>query len=242
LGIFVGLFLVLLAIGFYAERQTKAELERADELWFTGQTEEAAAIYTRELEWVEDDRLPEAYERIITHHYDSGDELQAAEYCTTAIEEGVDVRFAREDLRGVLADARRVIEERKAAELARKQAEEQRLAEEEGIRQQESQALTQSKLDAYIAVLEAGEVSIVREVGVRRNGDIWTATLTVDNVWHMKLYQIRLQDAQTLWEAWARIASPSEPDKARISIVDMRGNEVGGSRVWGGSLIWVQEN
>lgn len=109
------------------------------------------------------------------------------------------------------------------------------------VNRQESQALLQSKLDAYIAVLEAGKVSVVRRVGVEQNGNIWTAILTVDNVWHMKLYQIRLQDAQTLWKAWASIASPNDPDLARISIVDLHGNEVGGSRVWGGSLIWVQE-
>ena len=44
-----------------------------------------------------------------------------------------------------------------------------------------------------------------------------------------------------MWEWWAAIASPQEPDLARIKIVDAKGNEVGGSRVWGGSLIWVQD-
>lgn len=126
--------------------------------------------------------------------------------------------------------------------MAVKKAEEKQLAEEAARRQQESQALLQSKLDTYMAVLEAGEVSIVKGVEVEQNEDLLTATLTVDNVWHVKLYQIRLQDAQALWEAWALIASPDDLDLARISIVDLRGNEVGGSRVWAGSLIWVQEN
>jgi hypothetical protein len=130
---------------------------------------------------------------------------------------------------------------KKAAELARKQAEKQRLAKEEMVRKEEEQTLLQKNLDAYIAALEAAKAKVVRNVEVKQRGDIWTATLTVSNVWHLKLYQVRLQDAQALWEVWARIASPKEPDKARISIVDLRGNEVGGSRFLAGSLIWVQE-
>ena len=63
--------------------------------------------------------------------------------------------------------------------------------------------------------------------------------LTVDNTWHYRIYQVRLQDAQTLWEAWARLVSPADPDKARISIVDLRGNEVGGYNLLTG--VWVQE-
>lgn len=66
--------------------------------------------------------------------------------------------------------------------------------------------------------------------------------ITITNSWHYEPYQVRLQVAQKLWEAWARLHSPNEPDKARIKIVDLNGNEVGGSRVWAGSLIWVQED
>ncbi|OHB55206.1 MAG: hypothetical protein A2Y12_09270 [Planctomycetes bacterium GWF2_42_9] len=68
------------------------------------------------------------------------------------------------------------------------------------------------------------------------------ADITVANVWHYQPYQLRLQMAQNLWKAWARINSPDEPDMAKIRILDLNGNEVGGSRVWGGSLIWVQQN
>lgn len=66
--------------------------------------------------------------------------------------------------------------------------------------------------------------------------------ITVSNSWHYEPYQIRLQVAQKLWEAWAGLHSPDEPDKARIKLVDLNGNEVGGSRVWAGSLIWVKED
>jgi hypothetical protein len=65
--------------------------------------------------------------------------------------------------------------------------------------------------------------------------------ITVTNAWHIQHYQARLQLAQNLWTTWAKMASPREPDQARISIVDLNGNEVGGSRILGGSLIWVSE-
>lgn len=67
------------------------------------------------------------------------------------------------------------------------------------------------------------------------------ATLTVTNQWHLRKKQLRLQDAQTLWEIWANINSPSKPDIARIQIVDGNGNQVGGSGFLGGSIIDVKD-
>ncbi|HZE70013.1 MAG TPA: hypothetical protein VE135_10875 [Pyrinomonadaceae bacterium] len=69
-----------------------------------------------------------------------------------------------------------------------------------------------------------------------------TLKITVSNGWHYEPYQMRFQAAQKLWETWAEQHSPHDPDKSRISLVDLNGNEVGGSRAWAGSLIWVQEN
>ena len=98
-------------------------------------------------------------------------------------------------------------------------------------------------LNTYMAALEAADVKLIKNVSVRRiNDEGWEATLTVANLWHIRHYQIRLQDAQSLWEAWALIASPKEPDRARIKLVDLNGNEVGGSRMLGGSLIWVTKD
>ncbi len=254
--IFVGGFLVftliMAGLGGLLEYQGKGELARADELWLKGEKDEATGIYIQELEYVEEADEPEVYKRIITHRHDSGDVESATEHFIKAIEGNINVRFARNDLRRMLADTRRAFEDHKARELAEKQAEERRQAEmlamqeqlqaEEKSRQkEESQALVQANLDAYLAVLKAADVSVVRQVEVKLSGDIWMATLTVDNLWHMKLYQVRLQDAQSLWETWARIASPDNPDSAHIVIVDLRGNKVGGSRVLAGSLIWVQE-
>jgi hypothetical protein len=97
-------------------------------------------------------------------------------------------------------------------------------------------------LDRFVKRLAAAGIdnSIIRHVSVNGEGD--TATITVANTWHLSVKQIRLQSAQNLWKLWAAIASPDDLDKARISLVDINGNEVGGSQAWGGSLIWVQEN
>jgi uncharacterized protein YgiM (DUF1202 family) len=67
------------------------------------------------------------------------------------------------------------------------------------------------------------------------------AIVTVTNAWHYQPYQVRYQAAQGLWKLWASIESPSASDNARIKLVDQMGNEVGGSRMWAGSMIWVQE-
>ncbi|MGQ0628151.1 MAG: hypothetical protein ACT4PL_08650, partial [Phycisphaerales bacterium] len=137
-----------------------------------------------------------------------------------------------------------------AAEAARKAAEEQAAAARqaaadkaaaEKAAKDAAQKEIQDKLDAYLAVLKLAEVTIIERVSVERRGESWKATLTVKNIWHVKHYQVRLQDAQTLWQAWATIASPKDPDSARIVLVDGNGNEVGGSRALAGSLIWVQE-
>lgn len=63
----------------------------------------------------------------------------------------------------------------------------------------------------------------------------------VTNSFVLQPYQIRLQGAQNLWRLWAAIHTPDHQDTSRIRILDMNGNEIGGSRMWGGSLIWVSE-
>jgi len=101
-------------------------------------------------------------------------------------------------------------------------------------------------LDEFIKKLnEIGKESgaqIVSNVGVKSpDGESWIATLTVVNEWHLTNYQSRLQCAQGFQSLWASIASPKDPNKAKIKVVDFRGNEVGGSRWGGGTLIWVQD-
>lgn len=58
------------------------------------------------------------------------------------------------------------------------------------------------------------------------------------------LYQpkaVRQELATSLWNLWARIENPDHPDSARISLITPSGTEVGGSRILGGSLIWVDD-
>lgn len=132
--------------------------------------------------------------------------------------------------------AERARQELADAEIKRKAAEAQQAA--ERAKAEAAQKEIKGKLDAYSTALQSAEVAIVDRVAVRRSGDIWTVTLTVGDIWHIHHKQIRLQDTQNLWKLWALVASPKDPDKARISIVDQNGNEVGGSGILG---IWVQD-
>ena len=93
--------------------------------------------------------------------------------------------------------------------------------------------------DDFMALLTAVglDSSTINSVSV---SDL-TVTIKVTNTWHVMAYQNRLQAAQNLWEGWASVASPKDRDQARIKVVDLNGNEVGGSRILAGSLIWVQE-
>lgn len=63
--------------------------------------------------------------------------------------------------------------------------------------------------------------------------------VTVSNAWHSMHYQVRLQKAQTLRNAWIRVHCPDDPGSGRIVLVDRNGNEVGGTGITG--TVWVQE-
>jgi len=155
------------------------------------------------------------------------------------IDRAVAVRAEREQQRIAEAEARRQAE---AEERERQRKEEEARLAAEQARAEAAQKEIQDKLDAYMAVLELPEVQLIDRVSVRRIGsDSWEATLTLKNIWHLRHKQIRLQDAQTLWEAWALIAAPNDPDRARIKLVDQRGNKVGGSGLLGGSMISVDD-
>lgn len=78
---------------------------------------------------------------------------------------------------------------------------------------------------------------LIEVINMREN----TAILTVSNLWHIRSHQLRLQDAQVIWEAWARISNPNNPDHARIELVDGMGNKVGGSSWLAGSLVSVKK-
>lgn len=103
-------------------------------------------------------------------------------------------------------------------------------------------AKQQQNYDTFHATLQATGTpsSLSMLEGSQFDGD--TIIITVANTWHLMPYQLRLQAAQNLWQTWAKIASPQDLDRARLKLVDLNGNEVGGSRFIAGSAIWVQEN
>ena len=110
---------------------------------------------------------------------------------------------------------------------------------ETAAREEVARAAANARLDRFIRNVnelqsELG-LKLVDRVSIRDA----TATLTVTNLWHVRQKQIRLQDAQVLWQLWAQIASPENLDHARLKLVDGMGNSVGGSRILAGSLIWV---
>jgi hypothetical protein len=65
--------------------------------------------------------------------------------------------------------------------------------------------------------------------------------VVVGPAWHRQVKQERLIAAQNLWATWAQINSPKDLDKSRLELVDVNGNEVGGSGILAGSTISVQD-
>ena len=65
--------------------------------------------------------------------------------------------------------------------------------------------------------------------------------ILVTTRWLYQPKSVRHELATSLWTLWARIEEPDHPDSARISLITPSGTEVGGSRILGGSLIWVDD-
>lgn len=208
----------------------EGELAKADELWTSGNKSNAVEIYVSHIEFVDKENLPKTYKRIISHNVDSGEPGQAKDFMKKALEEELEIIFQREDLQKAYGEVKEEIELKRAAVIAKRE----KIA-------RERDEMLKSNLDRYLLWLNDARIASVEHVYVESDGDIWTATLKVNNYWHIKPYQVRLQDAQNLWKLWAITSSPANRDLARIKIVDLNGNEVGGSRILAGSLIWVQE-
>lgn len=120
------------------------------------------------------------------------------------------------------------------------QAKQRALQEERAIADAAAQKKLNGNVGRFMAYVdEANKTSgllIVREVSVKGE----KATITVADTWHAVNYQNRLQAAQRLWKQWAAIASPTDPDRAAIKLIDLNGNEVGGHSLLSG--VWVQKN
>lgn len=69
-----------------------------------------------------------------------------------------------------------------------------------------------------------------------------SVVIKVRNTWHSELKQIRLQAAQNLWNLWSQgYYLEDEKDKCRMELVDLNGNNVGGSSWMGGSVVGVKD-
>jgi hypothetical protein len=101
------------------------------------------------------------------------------------------------------------------------------------------EAAKPSDFDTFMSILKVAGIDRSVITRVSQKGD--SLTIIVANSWHYEPYQVRLQAAQNLWEIWARIRSPKEPDKARLEVTDLNGNRVGGSGWLGGSMISVKK-
>jgi hypothetical protein len=101
----------------------------------------------------------------------------------------------------------------------------------------------QNDVDRFLDLINAidGATVWIVDADVLMLGQYPALRITMTDLWHRQSYQERLQGAQMLQRTWSRIYSPDRPDSARIKLVDRMGNEVGGSRVIGGSVIWVVE-
>ncbi len=103
----------------------------------------------------------------------------------------------------------------------------------------ESSSFEAERKEFIDVLVDSDLVSIVKRVDKGFSDN--QLAITVYNNWHYEPHQIRKQAGEMLWEIWARIHSPDDVDKARISILDLNGNKVGGSRFIAGSMIWMDE-
>lgn len=67
-------------------------------------------------------------------------------------------------------------------------------------------------------------------------GDVNELIITVGSTWHRAVHQERMIAAQKLWQVWGDINTPTDMDTSRIKLVDVNGNQVGGSGVMGSSI------
>ena len=104
---------------------------------------------------------------------------------------------------------------------------------------QEKAVPDENAAETFMAVLKAAGVGNELVTKVSTKGR--TVSITVANGWHYQPKQVRQQNARILWQTWAMIYAPNDSDKARLSLLDSVGHEVGGSRLLGGSLIWVAD-
>lgn len=72
--------------------------------------------------------------------------------------------------------------------------------------------------------------------------DECSIVIKVRDTWHYQQKQIRLEAAQNLWNLWAQgYYLENKKDNCRMELVDLNGNNVGGSSWLGGSVVNVKD-
>ena len=79
---------------------------------------------------------------------------------------------------------------------------------------------------------------MIRNLETSLNSD--ELIVTVAPAWDFAPRGVRLRSAQHLWQLWAQVHSSLDWDKARIQIIDVNGNQLGGSGLLAGSSISVK--
>jgi hypothetical protein len=112
---------------------------------------------------------------------------------------------------------------------------------EERQRQEKDEELRQGPERFLAAVRKAG-VGTALIVDAKRDPLLDDQLqVVVGAVWHRQVKQERLIAAQNLWRTWAQINSPKDLDKSRLELIDVNGNEVGGSGILAGSTVSVRD-
>lgn len=99
-------------------------------------------------------------------------------------------------------------------------------------------------LQDYIKnINDAGVNQFIESVSYKYAGtDECSIVIRVRNSWHYQHKQIRLQAAQNLWNLWTQsYYLEDNKDKCRMELVDLNGNNVGGSSWLGGSVVNVKD-
>ncbi len=229
---------------------TKARIAKADANWDSGKKAVAVGRYRTLYGWentTKDEKSVMA-QRIALFELQAGNKEEVRGWIKKGLDDGCTLVFNDPEGKALLAAEKKEWDERaakRAEEMAKVEADAKRKAEEEREKQAAADASASKRqkenLNRFSAAIDlaAKKANFQGITKISVQGD--EATVTVVDSFHSLPYQNRLQFAQNLWKAWASIDSPNDVDKARISIVDRNGNEVGGSGFLGGSTVWVQQ-
>jgi hypothetical protein len=91
----------------------------------------------------------------------------------------------------------------------------------------------------------AGMGSYISNVSLEYVSSLPQLVLEVRSNWHYQSKQVRKDATTKLWERWVRLCLikklGEEADSCRIKLISQSGDAVGGSRVFAGSLIYVND-